>query len=68
MTILCHTISMKGMLFKKLYNKPLINLDRFGITGEYQTLVFYVRTSLYGFGPYCRDLGLIFSRIDRTLG
>ena len=44
MTILCHTISMKGMLFKKLYNKPLINLDRFVITGEYQTSVFYVRT------------------------
>ena len=44
MTILSHAIRMKGMLFKKPYNKPLINLDRLVITGKYQTEVFYVRT------------------------
>ena len=56
------------MLFKKPYNKPLINLDRLVITGKYQTSVFYVRISPYGLGSYCQDLGLIFSRNDRTLG
>ena len=34
------------MLFKKSYNKPLINLDRLVILGKYQTSVFYVRTSV----------------------
>ena len=34
------------MLFKKSYNKPLINLDRLFILGKYQTSVFYVRTSV----------------------
>ena len=68
MTIPCHAIRMYGMLFKKPYNKPLINLDRLVITGKYQTSVFYVRISPYGLGSYCQDLGLIFSRNDRTLG
>ena len=68
MTILCHAIRMYGMLFKKPYNKPLINLDRLVITRKYQTSVFYVQTSPCGHGPYCQDLGLTFSRNDRTLG
>ena len=38
------------------------------ITVKYQISVFYVPTSLYGFGPNCQDLGLISSRNDRTLG
>ena len=40
MTILCQ---IDSMLFKKPYNKPLINLDRLVIAGKYQTSVFYVR-------------------------
>ena len=30
------------MLFKKPYNKPIINIDRLVITGKYQASVFYV--------------------------
>ena len=55
------------MLFKKLYNKPLVNLDRLVITGKYQTSVFYVRTLPYGLGPYCQDLGLICFRNDQAV-
>ena len=68
MTILCQAIRMYGMLFKKPYNKPLINLDRLVITRKYQTSVFYACTSPYGLGPCCQNLGLIFSHNDRTLG
>ena len=42
--------------------------DRLVITGKYQTSVFYVRTSPYGLGQNCQDLGLIFSHNDHTLG
>ena len=69
MTILCHAIRIcKVCCLKRPYNKPLINIARLVITGKYQTLVFYVRTSPYTLGAYCQDLCLIFSRNDRTLG
>ena len=58
----------KVCCLKKPYNKPLINLDCLVIAGKYQTSVFYVRSSPYGFGLYYQDLGLIFSRNDRTFG
>ena len=41
LTILCQIDD--SMLFKKPYNKPLINLDRLVIAGKYQTSVYYVR-------------------------
>ena len=59
----CHAIHI---CLKKPYNKPLN--DRLVITRKYQTSVFYVQTSPYGLGPYCQNLGLVFSHNDRTLG
>ena len=61
MILLCYAIYVCKILyvFKKPYNKPLINLDRMVITGKYQTSVFYA---------YCQELGLIFYRNDHTLG
>ena len=60
-----HVIS-KVCCLKKPCNKPLINLDRLVITGKYQ--IFYVWTSPYTGQLYSQNLGLIFSRNDRTLG